>query len=433
MKKISIWSEISNKICDSLNNDIETDVLIIGGGITGISTAYHLINSNLNVCLVEKNTIASGVTSKTTGKLTYLQDNIYTKIKKYHNKYVAKKYLDSQKDAIKIVKNIIDNENIECNLEQVDSYVFTNNLESNIYKDINLLKEFNISLEETNLLPDDIKVKKSYYVHDTYVFHPIKYLNRLKDICINNGVSIYENTNIISIVKDDTFYICKTNKNNIRAKYVVVASHYPYFFKKLFMPLKSYIEKSYIEAYKVYKNYKYSSINIDKVPISTRYYSNNNTNYKIYLTNSHNTSINNNDLYNFYSVLKNNNNPDYIWSNKDIVTLDSLPFIGSLNDDNTLLIGTGYNTWGMTNGSLAGKILSDIILNRKNDYVDLFDPRRCLSKGLINFPIVLCGNAYSFIKSKVNKNKKWYSDRVRFEKRKEKMLQSILMIITRNI
>ena len=63
---------------DSFNKNIEVDVLIIGGGITGLTTAYYLKDSNLNVCLVEKNYIGMGVTSKTTGKINYLQETIYS-------------------------------------------------------------------------------------------------------------------------------------------------------------------------------------------------------------------------------------------------------------------------------------------------------------------------------------------------------------------
>ena len=74
MKNKSIWLDIKQKnICRSLDKDIEVDVLIIGGGITGISAAYQLQNKNLKVCLVEQNEIASGVTSKTTGKISKIQ------------------------------------------------------------------------------------------------------------------------------------------------------------------------------------------------------------------------------------------------------------------------------------------------------------------------------------------------------------------------
>ena len=155
MKNYSIWNDYLKKSCDSLNNNLNADVLIIGGGMTGINTAYQLINTNLKVCVVEKNIIGSGVTSRTTGKLTYLQEN-YSKIKKYINENISKKYLKSQLYAIKLAKDIIEKENINCNLEEVKSYIVNNN-ENRFNKEKNLLLKFGIKLKKINKLPNGEK------------------------------------------------------------------------------------------------------------------------------------------------------------------------------------------------------------------------------------------------------------------------------------
>ena len=416
----SIWSDIKNKAnYNKLNKDINVDVCIIGGGITGISTAYHLINKNLKVCIIERNKIASGVSSRTTGKLTYLQENMYTKLKKFHGIEKSKLYLTSQKDAINIVKDIVKINNIDCNLEQVSSYVFSTSNNYKIDKDIKVLKDLNIDIKISDTLPNNKLVNKCYYVEDTYVFHPLKYIYSLATICKNNGIDIYENTNITSIDKYNNYYICNTDNNSIKTKYIVFATHYPYFIFPYLMPFKSYIERSYIEAKKVKNTYNFSSISIDKPVISTRYHKDNNISYKIFLTNSHNICTKDNTIDNFNSLLKEEIKPDYIWSNKDIITIDSLPFIGLI--DKNMLIATGYNTWGMTNGSIAGVILSDIILNKDNKYIELFDPKRGINIGkIINFPLVLGSNICSLTKSKLNKNKYWYSDSIKFEKRNGK-------------
>ena len=81
MKKQSIWLKDFKNNVTILNKDIDCDVLIIGAGITGLSTAYHLINSNLKVVVVEKDEIGNDVTARTTGKITYLQELIYIKLK----------------------------------------------------------------------------------------------------------------------------------------------------------------------------------------------------------------------------------------------------------------------------------------------------------------------------------------------------------------
>ena len=108
--------DYQNKV-NKLDKDIECDVLIIGGGITGLTTAYHLMNKNLKVVIVEKNQIGCGATSKSTAKITYLQELIYTKLKDK-----ALPYLKYQVQAINIIKNIIEKENINCDLEQVESF-----------------------------------------------------------------------------------------------------------------------------------------------------------------------------------------------------------------------------------------------------------------------------------------------------------------------
>ena len=123
MNNNSIWSKELKMSFPKLEEDISVDVLIIGGGITGVNTAYQLLYSGLSVCLVEKNNIGCGVTSRTTGKLTYLQENMCSKIKKFHGMDFAKLYVESQKEAINLACDIINKENIECNLEKVKSYI----------------------------------------------------------------------------------------------------------------------------------------------------------------------------------------------------------------------------------------------------------------------------------------------------------------------
>ena len=414
MKKSSIWLDnIKYKESEKLLNDSSFDVLIIGGGITGISIAYNLINSGLKVCLVEKNKIGHGVTSKTTGKITYLQELIYSNLKHTYDTKTAKLYLDSQMDAINIIKNIVDENNIDCNLEKVSSYVFTNDRKEikKIKEEKKLLEKFKVKVYEGFKLKDNTSVKYCISVSDTYVFHPIKYLIKLKEILIKNRISIYENTKILSVEKKDT-YISKTDTNTIKSKVVVFATHYPYFILPLMLPIKTYLEKSYLSAYKVDKNYKYSLITSSNPCVSTRYLDTGDNIYKMVLTDSHNIAFKNNDLKHFENLLdKLPSKPSFIWSNKDIISPDRLPYIGKISDN--MYIATAYNTWGMTNSTIAGKIISDMILLRENKYSSLFDPKRSI-KPIYKLPINVFSNTKSYISSKINKEKSWYKN-VRFE------------------
>ena len=124
---MSIWNKrkIKRKK-EELNKNIKTDIVIIGAGITGMTTAYFL--KDKSVCVVDANEIGYGVTLNSTAKINYFQERIYTKIKNITNKDNAVKYLKSQRDAIEKVKNIIETEKIECDFKQVESYVFANTI-----------------------------------------------------------------------------------------------------------------------------------------------------------------------------------------------------------------------------------------------------------------------------------------------------------------
>ena len=407
MKNFSIWKKgFPYNVCDKLNKNIAVDVLIIGGGMTGMNTAYNLKDSKLKVCVVERNNIGFGKTLRTTGKLTYLQDKNILKINKYHGLSKVKDYIYSQIKGINRIRDIIENESINCNLEENKGYVFSFDSDN--------------SLSKLGKIFDDIGVKykkeikknngeKIYIIScdESYVFHPLKYLYGLKDICLKNNIDIYENTNIISIDKNKNEYECKTSDNYIvKAKYVVLALHYPYFLKPFYFPFKSYIIKSYIEGFKVSNNKMYNAISIDKPVVSTRFYSDGIMNYQLLLSFSHNLAFNKSDKENFRKLKEyGKSNPDYAWSNMDIMTIDSLPYIGRIKDNENIFIGTGYNAWGMVNSVIAGDEISNLILNGKSKYNNLFDPQRGINKGfVINFPLVMYSNLYSFIKSKITKN-----------------------------
>lgn len=98
----------------------------------------------------------------------------------------------------------------------------------------------------------------------------------------------------------------------------------------------------------------------------------------LYLSNTHLLNKDICDKKNYQELIKKLNDINlkhsYIWSNIDIMTIDGLPIIGKLKDN--ILIGTGYNTWGLSNGFLSGNILSDIIFNKTNKYISLFSPHR---------------------------------------------------------
>ena len=195
MKKESFWiQDISISNPKTLNENIETDILIIGGGLTGICSAYYLRDSKFKVCVVEQGYVGMGVTSKTTGKINYLQETIYSDLQNKYSYDIAKKYYNSQKLAIQEFARIIKKENIDCNFTPTESYVFTNkNSEiEKIKSEKNILESFGVKVSEYPKLNNHIKCKYAISVPDTYTYHPLKFLYSLKKIIENSGINIYE-------------------------------------------------------------------------------------------------------------------------------------------------------------------------------------------------------------------------------------------------
>lgn len=402
MKNYSIWKDKDirkNFNSKSLDKNIECDTLIIGAGITGISAYYHLKKSNQNIIVVEQNKVGMGVTANSTGKLTYLQDNIYNNILDNYDFETATKYLESQLKAINITKNIIKTNNINCDLTKTKSYIYTNK-EEEIEK-ITKLKEFleknNVKVSETN--NNLVESKYMISVDETYLFNPLKFIYELVNKA--NLCNIYENTSIKKIEKQNESYICYTDNNKIICKNVILASHYPYFIIPFLFPIRSNLEKSYIcSGNKKIDNI--SLISYNKPFISIR-------NYKdsiIYLSNSHNNSSTVSDKDNFQELIKKAKKldfePNHIWSNIDIITSDKLPYIGKIEDN--FYIATGYNTWGMTNGILGGYLLSEILLKNNNEYANLFDPKRKIKNSITNIPLNSYYNLKGFINGSITKN-----------------------------
>ena len=157
MKTNSIWEDYLSSSYAKLNKNTECDILIIGGGIAGILTAYYLKDSNLNITLVDRNKLLSGIISKMTAKVTILQD-ILTKLS---DKNICK-YIESQLDGLKLLKENINGLNIECDFYKNDSYLYTtkNNNINKIKKLEHLFNKLNISIKEEDI---PIKELKSLY------------------------------------------------------------------------------------------------------------------------------------------------------------------------------------------------------------------------------------------------------------------------------
>ncbi len=383
LKIETLWNQNLNHE-EEKNSPIskETDILIIGGGITGLTTAYFLMGQKKKVTLIDQGKIGTGVTSKSTAKINFLQGISYQTIEKNFSRKASQLYFKSQLEAMNIIKCIVAKHQIDCDLDAVDAFIFTNEEKNidKIKKEKDLLSSWDIKCKEVQHLPIPIPMIYGIGVSNTYVFQPVKYICALRKI-IEKDVQIKENCTATEITGSGPFYV-KTTEQTIRANTVVIACHYPFFLKPAFIPIKSYIKREYVNTAKWEDcPSSFTAINIDQDLQSVRFYHQ----YVIYGSNQHRSTNKIAFRENYEKSQKDfkqlwGKDPEYTWVNQDIMTNDGLPFIGEAKPG--IFIATGYQAWGMTNGTIAGKIISDLILKKENPYTQLFNPKRFATVGI---------------------------------------------------
>ncbi len=383
----SLWLE-ENKIKEfpELEKDEKADICIIGAGIFGISTAYYLSQNGYNVILIERNKIASKVTGHTTAKITSQHGLIYHYLLNQYGIDFAKKYFNANQGAVTEIERIIQENNIECDFEKQNSYVYTTDkteLEK-IQEEIEALDRINPDAKLVNKSQLPFSIIKGIEFKNQAQFNPIKYIQGLVRKLEENKVRIFENTTCFDIKQDNEEYICYTENNTIKSKYVVIATHYPFINIPGMYFAKMYQSSSYVIGVDT-KTELFSGmyINIQSPIYSFRTAVDNGK--KILLLGGLDHKTGENITYqDSYGKLEQkakqwypNLEVKYRWSTRDCITLDKIPYIGEFSNVlPNIFVGTGFNKWGMTSSNVAARIITDKIMKKENEYDEVFKSTR---------------------------------------------------------
>lgn len=418
MKNKSIWKEgVINKNLPPLKKNIACDILIIGGGVAGLMTAYFLRETDKKIVLIDKDKCAEGASSKNTGKLTFMQELVYHKIENNYDFQVASLYLNSQKDALSLAERIINKEKIKCNFEKVPAYVISNTDEDEekFHKEIMFYKKNNIKCEKIDKLDIPFPIKMGIKTYDSARFNPYKFLLGIKEV-LKDKINIYENTRCLTLTKKDNYYLASVENNReIKAKIVVVATQYPFFIYPYFVPFKTTVEKSFITS-GPYKIYDFEAITSGKEVFSFNFY-HDKKDYLIYARRSHSVTSHLDTREDQKEILREyqkyfHSTPSHYFQNHDLMTYDYMPFVGKIDNQNMYVL-TGFNKWGNTNGIISGKLVSDLIQNKKNKYAALFSPHRHLSLLKIkNLTIYNFKVMTRYLLGKISSNMSYYDNSV---------------------
>ena len=384
----SLWltENKNNSKFESLSKNINTDVCIIGAGIFGMTCGYYLSKAGLNVSIIEKNEIGHKTTGHTTAKITSQHGLFYTYLVETYSEGFAKDYLSANQEAIENIKNIIDDEKINCDFERQSNFVYTTNPNevAQIKKEVDVLNAlgFPANFVTKTGLPFDVAGAVQF--KNQAQFNPIKYLNGLTKCISKNNGEIFTNTTVTDVKKiGDNFYIFTPN-NVVTSKYVILASHYPFVnFPGIYF-FKMYQASSYVigvDVKKTINNGMYITASDPTFSFRTANYNGK----KILLLGGcgHKTGTpapyadTYGTLENYAKQLYPNCEILFRWDTRDCITLDKIPYIGRFSNvmDN-IYVGTGFNKWGMTTSNVAANIVCDMIFGKENKYAYVFDSTR---------------------------------------------------------
>lgn len=371
---------------EKLQEDKTTEICIIGGGLVGLTSAYLLTKKGFKVTILEKNNICTHASGNTTAKITSQHGLFYQYLVNSYSKDYAKKYLEANQMALLEIKEIIKQENISCDLEEQDSYVFTEDLNEveKIKGEVEALNEIGFDAEYVTETPLPIPVKAAVKFKKQAQFHPRKYAIGLAEAIIKNNGEIYENTKVYDIEKKGDEYLVKTDEYNVKCKYVILASHYPIINFPGFYFMKMYQSTSYIIAVDtheelfdgMYITSKQPTLSLRTVPYQDKRIllvagSDHKTGAKIDLKNSYIELENRiKEIYPKAEIL-------YRWNTEDCISLDKIPYIGEFSEMMpNVFVATGFKKWGMTTSKVAANIILDKIVGNTNDYEEVFTSTR---------------------------------------------------------
>lgn len=385
---ISLWldNEFNFNKFESLDNNLSCDVCIIGAGIFGITCGYYLSKKGFNVCIIDKGDICHHATGFTTAKITSQHNLIYDYLYNSYGVKFAKDYLSANQNAIDNIKNIVDDENILCDFEKQNSYVYTtiDTEVDKIKKEVSVVNSLGLDAEFVTKTGLPFDVLGAICFKNQAQFNPLKYIDGLCNCIVNNGGKIYSHTTASDVEVSNNDCKVFTNKGDISCKYIIVATHYPFINFPGFYFSKMYQSTSYVLAIDTKKSLHNGMYINTKQPI----FSFRTAKYKgkklLLLGGADHKTGNYVDYSMSYGVLENKAkelypNCDIVfrWNTRDCITLDKIPYVGYYSNIwNNVFVGTGFNKWGMTSSNVAANIVTSIICNTNYPYSYIFNSTR---------------------------------------------------------
>ncbi len=365
----SIWT----KTCDGkkwpmLKQHIKADVAIIGGGMAGILTAWHLTKAGVKAVVLEAERIGFGQTRNTTAKITSQHGMFCHSFIEKKGEETARKYVQANQNAVAAYKRIIREQGIDCEFTEQNAYVYSMD-EEKLKREVVAARKLGIKASFESQIEIPVTCAGAVCFPGQAQFHPLKFIEALAE-----GLTIYENTTVTEVEP----HLVKTPYGSVSAGKIVFATHFPFInFPGLYFA-RMHQERSYVLALENAGKLNGMYIGDGENALSFRQYDK----YILLGGQGHRTGENpEGECYERLRATARKLYPESreaaCWSAQDCITDDKVPFIGQYGINRPdWLVATGFRKWGMSSSMVAAMILKDMICGIQNPYAEVFAPFR---------------------------------------------------------
>ena len=380
----SLWkAKAQNNVYPVLNEEIEADVAIVGGGITGITAAYLLSKSGQRVVVLEARQLAGSTTGDSTGNLYSMIDQRLHHIQSKWDKETAQQVAASRTAAVNLVETLVQEHGLDCSFKRVPWYLFseTDAKDKTIEKESKTLADYGLPSVRLTDLPVPVKVHSALKVENQAQFNPAAFTRGLAEKFDPQNVRIFENSAVVDIDKGEP-HVVKTAAGKVRAKNVIMATHTP---KGIYaLHTVNYPYREYAVAAKLRSGVVPDGIFWDTEAThhsSFRSWKGEDGNYAVLVGGHHKVGEETNSSKHFQKLEGNARrlfdveSIDYHWSAQHYKPADGLPYIGETSEDN-VYVATGFSTDGLTYGVLSAIIIDDLINKRENQWAKMYKATR---------------------------------------------------------
>ena len=408
---VSYWIATSEAPARApLTGDADADLVVVGGGITGLTAALQAAKGGASVILLEARTLATGTTGNTTAKVTTLHGLVYSELENRVGREAAQAYAELNRQGLDEVRRLVAEHAIDCDLHDMDAVTYTEQADrrGDIEREVEVATTLGMPASYTETVSLPYPVAAAVRFTGQALFHPRRYALGLATAIEAAGGVIHESTRVLDIGLESDRCIVRTASGIVRADRVIVATLLPIFDRMgLFArtePSRSYALSAPAPETSISAMY----LSVDTPARSVRPHPDPSGTRLIITGEEHKTGQEPDPERRFgdlerYARERLGVEPDHRWSAQDYRTSDGLPFIGRLDPRSDRILGaTGFRKWGMTNGTAAGVILAERTLGRVHTLASTFDTMR----------VRPLAGAPAFVKANLNVAQRFVGDRL---------------------